>query len=125
MECATVGGVRLPTNVEGILARLAGALRPSLGDLGPSLRGLTLAGNAITSVPAEIAALTGLEALGLNGNQLTGVPTDFRTVNPTDSCFLFGNQGFSCANVGAGTTCCNPDINGCGEGLPGGPCYAG
>jgi len=41
---------------------------------------------------------------------------------------LFANPGFSCANVGFGTTCCDgelpaPNENGCGEGLPGGPCY--
>jgi len=37
---------------------------------------------------------------------------------------LSGNPGFSCANVGAGTACCD-SINSCGEGLSGGPCYAG
>ena len=56
------------------------------------------------------------------------------TVNPSADfgCLLFNNPGFSCANVGAGTSCCtgamtptDPYNNNCGEGLPGGPCYAG
>ena len=112
-----------------------------------SLRELALSYNAITSVPTELAALTGLELLGLNGNnltavpsdigaltglveldlynnQLTGVPTEFRTWGPSGFCYLSGNPGFSCANVGAGTSCCTAD-NICGEGLSGGPCYTG
>ena len=129
VECAPgVGGVQLPTDVAGSGLGLAGALPPSLGDLGPSLTELVLFNNTITSVPTELGALTGLTALYLNNNQLTGVPTDFRTVNPTDGCYLFNNPGFSCANVGAGTTCCTGADrldNNCGEGLPGGPCYTG
>ena len=133
VQCATVDGVQLPTYVGGFSDGLAGALPPSLGDLGPSLMSLGLANNAITSLPAELAALTGLETLSLantlpNGNQLTGVPTDFRTWGPSSYCYLFDNPGFSCANVGAGTKCCSgdgPEGNGCGEGLPGGPCYTG
>ena len=75
-------------------------------------------------MPTELAALTGLTSLVLRGNQLTGVPTEFRTFNPSGACYLFANPGFSCANVGAGTTCCT-SRNNCGEGLSGGPCYSG
>ena len=92
-----------------------------------ALTGLTLLDlntNSITSVPAELAALTGLTYLDLPDNQLTGVPTEFRTLDPSNFCNLSGNPGFSCANVGAGTACCD-SINSCGEGLSGGPCYAG
>ena len=84
--------------------------------------------NAITSVLSELAALTGLRMLRLDNNQLTGVPTEFRTWGPSQICTLSGNPGFSCANVGAGTTCCTGYGNFgnfCGEGLSGGPCYAG
>ena len=147
VECTTVDGVQLPTYVDGAGNGLAGALPPSLGDLGPSLTSLgvfenaitsvptelgaltgleelVLSSNAITSVPSELATLTGLVGLALESNQLTGVPTDFRTFNPSGGCFLYGNPGFSCANVGAGTTCCIAENN-CGEGLSGGPCYTG
>ena len=60
VDCATVDGVQLPTFVSVYFADLAGALPPSLGDLGPSLTVLFLPAKAIISVPAEIAALTGL-----------------------------------------------------------------
>ena len=108
---------------------LTGVLPAGLGDLGPALKILDLEGNAITSLPTELGALTGLAYLGLSDNQLTGVPTEFRTfdfwtVNPSNFCDLSGNPGFSCANVGAGTSCCIADNN-CGEGLSGGPCYTG
>ena len=124
MVCTTVGRVRLPTSVKGDSVGLAGALPPSLGELGPSLTSLNLPVNAITSLPTELGDLTSLEVLALEDNQLTGVPTDFRTFNPSGGCFLYGNPGFSCANVGAGTTCCIAENN-CGEGLSGGPCYTG
>ena len=174
VKCETVDGVdgrpvHLPTKVgakvwgglpegtksygddEPLTFDLSGALPPSLGDLGPSLwslvlwnnaitsvptelgaltglRYLKLSDNAITSVPTELGALTGLTFLRLDSNQLTGVPTDFRTWGPSEICWLFDNPGFSCANVGAGTSCCTGDVqfgNNCGEGLSGGPCYAG
>ena len=91
---------------------------------------LFLGSNALTAVPTEIAALTALVELGLANNQLTGVPAGFRTVNPLEACDLSNNPGFTCANVGAETSCClgDEDVdydNNCGEGLPGGPCYAG
>ena len=79
-------------------------------------------------MPSDIQALTGLVGLVLEFNQLTGVPTEFRTWGPSRFCYLSGNPGFSCANVGAGTTCCTGATafgSGCGEGLPGGPCYTG
>ena len=110
---------------------------PFLGAL-TGLTNLRLQDNAITAVPPGLGAFTGLRSLFLQNNQLTGVPADFRTVNPSGfvaNCNLSGNPGFSCANVGAGTICCtgaidpaggpNPVGNNCGEGLPGGPCYAG
>ena len=173
VECTTVDGVQLPTYVDGAGNGLAGALPPSLGDLGPSLTSLglddnaitsvptelgalmglkfldltdnaitsvptelgaltglkflDLTDNAITSVPTEFGALTGLVGLSLEDNQLTGVPTEFRTWGPSDACLLSDNPGFSCANVGAGTSCCTGANNGnnCGEGLSGGPCYTG
>ena len=100
-----------------------------------ALTGLTilyLQDNAITAVPSELGALTGLTYLDLADNRLTGVPAEFRTVNPPESCDLSNNPDFTCANVGAGTSCCigaeddYGDVgNNCGEGLPGGPCYAG
>ena len=102
------------------------SLPTELGAL-TGLTSLNLGSNAITSVPTELAALTGLETLALEDNQVTGVPTAFRTVNPSN-CYLFYNPGFSCANVGAGTTCCTGATefgNYCGEGLSGGPCYTG
>ena len=150
------GGRRggLPTDVIGSAGGLAGALPPSLGELGSSLTDLLLAFNAmtslpteiaaltgltrlnldfnaITSVPTELAALTGLEDLFVGGNQLTGVLSEFRSVDPSEECDLFNNPGFSCANVGAGTSCCTGATNpaggpgNCGEGLSGGPCYDG
>ena len=75
-----------------------------------ALTGLTfldLSYNDLTSVPTELAALTGLSYLYLGSNQLTGVPTEFRTVDPSIACSFSVNPGFSCANLGAGTSCCN------------------
>ena len=92
------------------------------------LTSLALQNNAITAVPSELGALTGLRFLSLEDNQLAGVPSEFRTVDPPDFCRLFSNPSFSCANVGFGTSCCTgagPPGNQCGEGLSGGPCYAG
>ena len=82
-----------------------------------TLTGLTyldLPSNAITSVPSELGALTGLVILDLSANQLTGVPTEFRTWGPSSYCTLSDNDpGFSCANVGFGTSCCTADN--CGD----------
>ena len=88
------------------------SLPTELGAL-TGLTSLTLEYNAITSVPTELAALTGLSYLYLGSNQLTGVPTEFRTVDPSIVCALSGNPNFSCANVGAGTACCTS--NNCGS----------
>ena len=117
---------------------LTGAMPPSAGDLGGGtvLEALTLSGNditslptqigflttltkldldsnSITSVPSELAALTSLENLFLYNNQLTGVPNEFQTWGPSGFCYLADNPNFSCANVGAGTTCCTADT--CGD----------
>ena len=116
---------------------LTGALPASLGDFGPALKQMSLNGNqiselptelgaltglrnldlqnnAITSVPSEIAALTGMRYLDLRFNELIGVPAEFRTWGPTFNCYLSNNDlSFSCANVGAGTSCCTMDI--CGD----------
>ena len=84
--------------------------------------------NAITLLPSAIGALTKLAILDLSNNRLTGVPTEFHTVNLPTGCGLSDNPGCSCANVGAGTSCCTGDVqfgNKCGEGLSGGPCYVG
>ena len=77
-----VNGVQLPTRVYGYNVGLAGALPPSLGELGLQLTDLDLGVNDITSVPAELAALRGLAYLDLDSNQLTGLPTEFRTWGP-------------------------------------------
>ena len=69
--------------------------------------------NDLTSVPSELGALAGLEVLGLDHKRLTGVPAEFWTWGPSDVCLLSYNPGFSCANVGAGTSCCI-DYN-CGD----------
>ena len=82
---------------------------------------LLLGENLITSVPSELAALTGLEVLELDFNQLTGVPAEFRDVNPSTYCYLANNPGFSCANVGSGTSCCTADN--CPAGTS--TCYSG
>ena len=71
-----------------------------------SLSYLYLVSNAITSVPSEIAALPSLSDLRLSTNALTGVPPEFQTWGPSVRCELASNLGFSCANVGADTTCC-------------------
>ena len=111
--CTSVG-LGLPTYVSTKYAQfsgpgLAGALPPSVGDLGPSLTVLELPYNAITAVPPELADLAALTYLDLSKNQLTGVPAEFRTWGPTGICRLFNNPGFSCANVGVGTSCCTAD----------------
>ena len=36
----------------------------------------------------------------------SSVPTEFRTFSPSNTCLL-NSDGFSCANVGFGTSCCN------------------
>ena len=145
VRCAPVDGVELPTyiftSVVGV--GLAGALPPSLREMGYSLAhlnlynnaisslptelgaltGLTylgLAPNAITSLPTELAALTGLNGLYLFDNQLTGFPEEFRTWGPSGQCNLYNNPGFSYANVGAGTSCCT--TSNCGDV---GTCYSG
>ena len=102
-------------------------LPTELGTL-TELEMLVLQNNAITSVPTELGALTGLRYLDLSYNYLTGVPAEFRTVNPSEVCYLYGDPSFSCANVGAGTSCCTGAVtygNNCGATLSGGPCYVG
>ena len=82
---------------------------------------LDLHDNAITPLPSAIRALTNLAILDLSDNRLTGAPTEFRTVNPPTGCGLSDNPGFSCANVGAGTSCCTD--NNCPRGTS--TCYSG
>ena len=55
VECTPVDGVQLPTLVGATNQGLAGALPPSLKDLGPSLTMLDLYTTGIASVPTEIA----------------------------------------------------------------------
>ena len=88
------------------------AVPTELGALAALLR-LFLNSNALASVPTELGALAGLTQLLLSNNQLTGVPAEFRTFNPSWICTLSGNPSFSCANVGAGTSCCT--VNNCGD----------
>ena len=143
VECAPVDGVQLPTYVGTRYdpapsdRDLAGAIPPSLGDLGPSLKELLLAANAITSVPPSLGLLTGLTDLRLSRNALTTVPsemamlvnlevlfldnnrlsagelpTEFRSVDPSDVCTLYDNINdgqIDCANVGINTACCDSD----------------
>ena len=80
---------------------------------------------------ARARSLTQLHARNLGNNVFSSVPTEFQTFSPSNTCLL-DSDGFSCTNVGFGTTCCDgdgppggPSQNGCGEGLPGGPCYTG
>ena len=104
--CESIGGVELPTAVGGSAMGLAGAMPPSVGDLGPQVTYLSLNTDGLTAVPSEIAALS-LEVLDLRANALTGLPTEFRTVDPSVRCDLGGNgPGFSCVNVGSSTSCC-------------------
>ena len=107
-------GALLPTGLPWSGRGLAGPLPPSVGDIGPLLQSLQLANNAITSLPSEIADLTGLTELYLDENKLTGVPADFQTVDPSTACFLGQDDpSFSCANVGFGTSCCT--VANCGD----------
>ena len=55
---------------------LTGALPAGLGDLGPALKSLGLDYNAITSVPTELGALTGLVNLNLYGNAISSLPSE-------------------------------------------------
>ena len=89
--CARVDGVKLPTIVKGVNVGLAGALRPSLGELGPSLTTLDLAGNAITSIPIEIGALTLLTELYLSSNQISELPTEFGALTGLEDLFVDTN----------------------------------
>ena len=148
VKCETVDDVKLPKDVEAsAYTDLAGAVPTSVGDLGPSLTRLTaerneisslpteigaltaltslnLNDNLLTTLPAEIAALTSLQLLYLNDNQIAGeLPEEFRTFNPSTACYMQGSNSFSCANVGASTTCCTTS-NSCGVDLSGGECYS-
>ena len=117
-----VGGTAVSDNSEAITS-----LPTEIGAL-TGLERLDLYGNAITSLPSELAALTGLTELELSYNQLTGLPTEFRTWGPSSYCAFYNNPGFSCANVGADTSCCTGEGlygNNCGKDLSGGSCYTG
>ena len=109
VDCAPVGGVQVPYEVTENRVGLAGALPPSIGELGPSVTDLRLSYNAITSLPSEIAALTGLRHLNLIFNVITSLPIEFRYVNPSNTCRFYGNMLNSCANIGEYTSCCTGD----------------
>ena len=76
VDCATVDDVELPTYVAGVQAGLTGALPPSLGELRSSLTELDLGDNAISSLPAEVGALTGLTYLDLADNAISSLPAE-------------------------------------------------
>jgi len=83
-----------------------------------SLVKLELGFNSLETVPSEMAALT-LDTLNLEANNLVEVPEEFRTVSPRNECKFNANPtsillpDFSCANLGAGTSCCT--IRNCGD----------
>ena len=64
-------------------ARVVGPLPPSLRELASSLTYLDLTNSALTLLPTELGALTGLDVLDLGANQLMGVPAEFRTWGPS------------------------------------------
>ena len=137
ITCAEFDGVLLPTRIEACNAGINGPTPPSVGEFAPSLEYACLAGNgitampteiglltvletfnvssnALTAVPSELAALTSLEVLDLSDNELAELPDEFVSVSPSDVCELSGNApGFSCADVGFGSTCCTADN--CGD----------
>ena len=61
---------------------------------------------------ARARSLTQLHARNLGENVFSSVPTEFQTFSPSNTCLL-DSDGFSCANVGFGTTCCN--AQNCGD----------
>ena len=89
------------------------ALPTEMGAL-TSMQFLVLDSNAITAVPTELGALTELFNLQLQDNQLTGFPAELQTLDTSNICNLSTNPGFSCANVGADTSCCT--VNNCPNG---------
>ena len=55
---------------------------------------------------ARARSLTQLHARNLGENVFSSVPTEFQTFSPSNTCLL-DSDGFSCANVGFGTSCCS------------------
>ena len=53
-----------------------------------SLTVLTLCGNKLTSLPAEIGQLTELTTLYLTGNKLTTLPAAIRELWEAELCYL-------------------------------------
>ena len=92
VKCATSDGVQVPVYIYGFGAGLAGALPPSLGELRPPLTYLGLLNNAITSVPTEIGALTGLTWLDLDSNDVTSVPTELGALTGLKTLSLGSND---------------------------------
>ena len=71
--------MQVPKLITGDTVGLAGALPPSVGELG-SLTRLDLPRNDLTAVPAEIAGLSVLNTLYLTTNQITAFPDEFGTL---------------------------------------------
>ena len=76
VACVRSGAVQLPLAVDGTRSGFAGAVKSSVGDLGPELTYLGIDNNAVTSVPTEVGALTGLTELDVKRNDLASMPTE-------------------------------------------------
>ena len=86
VRCETVNGangeVQLPAFLRSVGTGLAGALPPSVGDLGPALTWLNLASNAIESLPSQIGRLV-LTALRLSDNAIASLPSELGRLEDT------------------------------------------
>ena len=82
VRCETVGGVQLPAFLRSVGTGLAGALPPSVGDLGPALTWLNLASNAIESLPSQLGRLV-LTALRLSDNAIANLPSEIGRLEDT------------------------------------------
>ena len=86
VRCETVNGVngevQLPAFLRSVGTGLAGALPPSVGDLGPALTWLNLASNAIESLPSQIGRLE-VTALRLSDNAIASLPSEIGRLEDT------------------------------------------